>query len=191
MLSPLWDGFLHCNVTAVSPMSMALKSEGCEGTPCCVFTWTGPDIGPADFMGELTSMNHKNHSKFTCAHARKSLNTNRINCQWSQLWNRGQFTVIDHLRVPTCFRLRRVCCVVNFVALWIMQTWKFWWCLKLLWSYIDLTVRCFRWQPSHDHRWRRKRPDFDISGSRFHFWRDKNLKFIIKNLNKLEKQSKD
>lgn len=33
MFSPLWDGLLHCSVTAVSPISVALKLLGWEGTP--------------------------------------------------------------------------------------------------------------------------------------------------------------
>lgn len=45
------------------------------------------------------------------------MNTNSINCQWSQFRYCGQFTVIDHLRIPACFGLRWVCRVVNFVAL--------------------------------------------------------------------------
>ena len=60
-------------------------------------------------------------SQITCAHARKSLNTYRIDCKRSQLWNCGQFTVIDHLRVPTGFGLRRIGGVINFVTLFLIK----------------------------------------------------------------------
>lgn len=34
-MSPLCDGLFHCNVTAVSPISIARKLLGCDGTPKC------------------------------------------------------------------------------------------------------------------------------------------------------------
>jgi hypothetical protein len=61
--------------------------------------------------------NKRGSRRLTCAHARESLNTNRINRKWSQLRNRGQFAVIDHLRIPAGFRLGRISCVVDFVTL--------------------------------------------------------------------------
>lgn len=75
-------------------------------------------------LGRLKVKKSRKTRKFyqiTCAHARKSLNTYRIDCKRSQLWNCGQFTVIDHLRVPTGFRLRGIGGVINFVTLFLIK----------------------------------------------------------------------
>lgn len=51
------------------------------------------------------------------AHARESLNTNRVDCERCQLGDCREFAVVDHLWVPWSLWLVGICGVVDFVAL--------------------------------------------------------------------------